>query len=161
MYFLGAIFRSLVINYSKKIFASSLGINIIIFKHSSSLILLIILPHLVSILLHYMDSYHNLCLEINTNIVLKIKNCFKISTKSAWDNRKIHILKLIIQQLLSPQVGWRPLPYRLMCLQTKPKEHLSNEIDFYRNRYFLMCLQKCKSVTDATVSWGSKQAPNP
>ena len=43
-------------------------------------------------------------------------NFLEISTKSAQDGNKIHIL--------GPQVGQRPLVFRPMCLQTKPKEHI-------------------------------------
>ena len=43
------------------------------------------------------------------------KIIFEISTKSGHDSRKIHMLKLKMQQILEPQVG-----LRLMYLLTKP-----------------------------------------
>ena len=49
-----------------------------------------------------------------------MQNCFEISTKSAQDSKKIHVLKLKMQQLLGPQVGPLPLVYRLIYLQTEP-----------------------------------------
>ena len=47
-------------------------------------------------------------------------NFFEISTKSAQDSRKIHVLKLKMQQLLESQVGPLPLVYRLIYLPTEP-----------------------------------------
>ena len=48
-----------------------------------------------------------------------MQNYFEMSTKSAYDIRRIHILKWKMQQLLGPQMGPWPLVYRLMYRQIK------------------------------------------
>ena len=61
-------------------------------------------------------------------------------SKSTQDGKKIHILKLKMQQHMGSQVDQRPLAYILICMQTKPKEHFcpNDQSLSYWNIYFVM-----------------------
>ena len=63
-----------------------------------------------------------------------IKIVCKISTKSAQDSRKIHILTLKMQQLLGPQVGASLLVYRLcICTLNQKNKFVKMPIIFWKN----------------------------